>query len=150
MYDSTEDTLEHIQLVQSFIENLREHLYRRGWMHDLSKLEEPEKSLYDEFKPKIQEVELEYGYGSPQYEKLIKELEPAFQHHFSNNRHHPEYFENGINGMTLIDLVEMFCDWKAAASRYNKSPNIKANQRRFGMSDQLAQIFENTIKELGW
>lgn len=150
MYDSTEDTLEHIVLVQDLIEKVREHLYRRGWMHDLSKLEEPEKSLYDEFKPRIQEVEQEYGYGSPQYEALVKEMGIAFQHHFSYNRHHPEHFEDGINGMTLIDLVEMLCDWKAAASRHGKSPNIEANKRRFGMSDQLAQIFQNTIRELNW
>lgn len=150
MYDSTDDTKEHINKVRDAIKQVRSSLAVRGVIHDASKLQEPEKSLYDTYKPRIQEVELEFGYGSPEYESMVKELDPAFRHHFENNRHHPEYFENGINGMTLIDLVEMFCDWKAAASRYGKSPNIESNKKRFGMSDQLAEIFQNTLKELDW
>jgi hypothetical protein len=51
--------------------------------------------------------------------------------------------------MDLIDLVEMFCDWKAATLRHkdgdiNKS--IEINSQRFKMSDQLKKIFINTLK----
>lgn len=150
IYDSTADTLEHRKEVRTRLQKFVAEIIDRQVHHDDSKLEEPEKSMYDTHKPRIQEVELEFGYGSPQYENMVKELDPAFRHHFENNRHHPEYFPNGINDMTLVDLVEMFCDWKAAASRYGKSPNIEANKKRFGMSDQLAQIFQNTLKELNW
>lgn len=150
MYDSTNDTLEHIDLVRTFLQQIINALFKRAALHDASKLEEPEKTLYDTYKPKIQEVESEFGYGSPQYEAMVKELGEAFQVHFSKNRHHPEYHPNGINDMTLIDLVEMLCDWKAAASRYGKSPNMEANKKRFGVSDQLDQILRNTLREMDW
>lgn len=54
---------------------------------------------------------------------------------------------NGIAGMTLIDLVEMFCDWAAAVQRHadgDLARSIEINRERFGISDQLAQILENT------
>ena len=53
--------------------------------------------------------------------------------------------------MTLIDLIEMLCDWKAATVR-NKNGNIRKsiehNADRFKMSPQLKQIFENTVREM--
>jgi hypothetical protein len=59
----------------------------------------------------------------------------------------------GINGMSLLDLVEMFCDWKAATERHADGDikrSIEINQKRFNMTPQLASILENTRKELGW
>jgi hypothetical protein len=55
--------------------------------------------------------------------------------------------------MSLLDLIEMFCDWKAAGERHangNFAESLNINRERFGMSPQLAEIFENTRKELGW
>ncbi len=61
--------------------------------------------------------------------------------------------ESGLNGMSLLDIVEMLCDWKAASER-TKQGSIAAslihNKQRFGIDDQLAAILENTVKELGW
>jgi hypothetical protein len=35
-----------------------------------------------------------------------------------HNSHHPEHYGNrGISGMDLFDVVEMMCDWMAAARR---------------------------------
>lgn len=150
MYDSRADVLEHRKQVRKLIQQVVAELIDRQVHHDASKLCEPEKSLYDEFKPKLEKVELEFGYGSPQYESLVKELNVAFHHHFEVNRHHPEHFENGVSGMTLIDVVEMLCDWTASAGRYGKSPSIEANQRRFGISNQLAEILQNTVEEMNW
>jgi hypothetical protein len=51
--------------------------------------------------------------------------------------------------MDLIDLLEMFCDWKAASERHangNIYKSIKINKQRFNISDQLEQIFINTAK----
>lgn len=61
--------------------------------------------------------------------------------------------ELGVNGMTLLDLVEMFCDWKAATERHKDGSlkrSIEINRERFNLSPQLAAILENTRKELGW
>jgi hypothetical protein len=78
-------------------------------------------------------------------------MKVALDHHYSNNRHHPEYFENGINDMTLIDLIEMLCDWYAATQRHNDGDifkSIEFNKTRFNMSDQLVSILTNTVNEL--
>jgi hypothetical protein len=53
-----------------------------------------------------------------------------------------------VDGMNLLDLVEMFCDWKAATMRHadgDISRSITQNTERFSLSPQLAQIFQNTV-----
>jgi len=149
-YDSTDDTKAHIYMVREFIEEARALLMFRQMAHDASKFEDPEKKMYDEWKPKIRYAEKAYGYGSKEYEDCLNGMGEALRHHFETNRHHPEHFENGINGMTLIDLIEMFCDWKAASVQYGTRLNLEANKKRFGMSDQLFEIFQNTVTELNW
>lgn len=54
----------------------------------------------------------------------------------------------GLHGMSLLDLVEMLCDWKAATLRHADGDirrSIEINQKRFGYSDELKQIFLNTL-----
>lgn len=36
--------------------------------------------------------------------------EAILDHHYQNNDHHPEHFELGINGMNLLQLLEMLAD----------------------------------------
>jgi hypothetical protein len=74
-------------------------------------------------------------------------MKPALDHHYANNSHHPEHYKNGIDDMSLLDLVEMICDWKAASERHNNGnirKSIEVNGKRFEMSPQLIRIFENT------
>ena len=87
-------------------------------------------------------------YGSDEYKSFLEGLKPALDRHYSNNRHHPEHFENGISGMNLIDLLEMICDWKASSERHadgNIFNSIEVNQKRFGYSDDLKEILKNTV-----
>lgn len=61
--------------------------------------------------------------------------------------------ESRINGMSLLDVLEMFTDWKAAGEDYkdgNITQSLEVNKERFGISDQLFAILQNTVKELGW
>ena len=70
-------------------------------------------------------------------------------HHYKHNPHHPEHHEAGVNGMTLIDLVEMFCDWLAAVERHADGDifkSIEINTKRFNLSQQLVDILINTAK----
>lgn len=90
-------------------------------------------------------------YGSEEYKKSLAELKPALDHHYSHNSHHPEHYKNGVDDFTLVDLVEMFCDWKAASERHVNGDifkSIQINKDRFEISEQLAKIFENTINKL--
>ena len=54
----------------------------------------------------------------------------------------------GVEGMNLIDLLEMLCDWKAATMRHNDGDinrSIELNTSRFNLSPQLVSIFKNTL-----
>lgn len=148
-YDSRPDTEAHIRRVQELLDTVVSILERRASAHDYTKLREPELSLFNEWTPKLKEL----TYGSDEYRAALAALRPALDHHYGVWSHHPEHFENGINGMSLLDLIEMFCDWKAAGERHangNFAESLRINRDRFGMSPQLAEIFENTMKELGW
>jgi hypothetical protein len=122
-------------------------LINRQEQHDQTKLQSPEVEIFEEYTPKLRGV----TYGSDTYRKHMKEMKIAIDHHNKHNRHHPEYFENGIKDMNLIDLIELVCDWKAATLRHGDGDIIKSitmNKERFGYSDELEQILLNTVKYL--
>lgn len=149
MYDSRTDTLAHIQRVRELMEEMRWQLALRAGRHDQSKLEEPEKSVFDRVTPKLREL----TYGSPEYKASLDEMGEALQHHYANNSHHPQHYENGFDGMSLLDVIEMFADWKAAGERHadgSLEKSLEINKTRFGLSEQLWHILDNTRKELGW
>ena len=53
--------------------------------------------------------------------------------------------------MTLIDVIEMLCDWIATTKRMKDGDIFKSleiQKERFGISGQLYQISCNTIKEV--
>lgn len=141
------ETIKHIHSVRQNLYKMIENLDERARIHDQSKLESPEQEIFGENYEALGKTE----YGTPEYNELLEKVKPAITHHYANNRHHPEHWPNGINDMTLLDLVEMLCDWKAATAR-NKNGNIRksieVNSERFSMSPQLKQIFENTVREM--
>lgn len=139
------ETIKHIEKVREHIRMFVNKLVMRGVEHDRFKLESPEVEIFTEFTPKLASS----TYGSEEYHSFLREMNAALQHHYANYRHHPEHFDNGINDMNLVDLVEMFCDWKAATQRHNDGNLLKSidiNADRFSMSSQLKQIFINTAK----
>ena len=114
-----------------------------------SKLADPEKTTFDEYTPKLKTS----TYGSDEYKRFLAEMRPALEHHYAENRHHPEHFPNGIDDMTLIDVMEMLADWKAATERHDDGDiarSLKIQAERFGISEQLARILHNTVDYLGW
>lgn len=149
MPDSTQDTVQHIRLVQRFIKTLLVDLLERGIYHDSSKLQDPEKSGYDQLTIKLSDC----VYGSDEYRAALAEAQPTIQHHYQANSHHPEHYPNGIAGMSLIDVVEMLADWKAASQRTKQGSimqSLEHNKQRFGIDDQLYSILVNTVRELEW
>jgi hypothetical protein len=147
--DSRPETWEHIHEVQRLVGVFIQELLLRAHQHDQSKLHEPEKELFDKFTLRLKQL----IYGSEEYKKSLEELKPALTHHYAKNSHHPEHYVGGIDDMTLVDVVEMLCDWKAATARMsdgNIRKSLIANKERFHISDQLYKIMENTIERLGW
>lgn len=148
MHKSMVETQQHKNQVNVLISNIVKELIDRGVNHDNSKLEEPEVGIFAEYTSKLATC----TYGSDEYKQYLQEMTPALTHHYQNNRHHPEHFENGIKDMDLVDLIELICDWKAATMRHNDGnihTSIDLNQARFGYSDELKQIFKNSLKYFG-
>ncbi len=139
------ETLKHIEKVRELVRVFVSKLVTRAQEHDKLKLESPEVEIFAEYTPKLADT----TYGSEEYMNYLKEMDVALQHHYANYRHHPEHFDKGINDMNLVDIVEMFCDWKASSMRHNDGNLLKSidtNASRFNMSAQLKQIFINTAK----
>jgi hypothetical protein len=147
-YDSTADTQAHIARVQALLEAVVNNLTARAAHHDESKLAEPEKSAFDRCTPALKTAK----YGTPEYDEATAQLGDALRHHYAHNSHHPEHYPNRIAGMSLLDIAEMFCDWKAASERESDvfAQTLPNRCGRNGIDLQLAAIFKNTRKELGW
>lgn len=149
MEDSTAATLQHSRRVGELVIGFIAELGDRATHHDLSKLSPEEKDVFDEFSPKLKDS----TYGSDEYWSFLEAMKPALAHHYANNRHHPEHFPNGVNGMTLVDLVEMLSDWKAATERHDDGDlekSLEIQRKRFNLSDKLVDILRNTAREAGW
>lgn len=149
--DSLPDTQAHIERVQSLLQTAINNLSVRAVKHDASKLVEPEKSAFDRLKA----LSLSgMAYGSDEYRACLRKEKPAIEHHYRANSHHPEHYENGIDGMSLFDVLEMLLDWKAATERMANGGDIvkslEINRDRFKISPQLESILANTITEMQW
>ncbi len=155
-YDSRPETQAHIVRVRHFLGVVGDNLVRRGAHHDASKLVSPELEAFDIATPKLANLE----YGTPEYKQSLRDLGPALQHHYEANDHHPEHYPNGVNGMSLMALIEMLCDWRAASERVKQRTDdpekvktfvsgMEWNFERFGIEPQLAEILLNTAEELG-
>jgi len=135
----------HISRVLYFLDVAIREIQRRGEIHDLSKFDPVEFDSFARAIPRLTEV----SYLSDEYREILKEIKDAVTHHNSHNRHHPEFFPDGINGMNLIDLLEMFCDWMAAIERNpggNIQVSIDKNTERFNMGPVVKSILENTAR----
>jgi hypothetical protein len=147
MYDSTTDTLKHIKRVNELLLFAAKQLMDRAVLHDASKLLSPEKECFDAITPKLKES----TYGSLEYIATMQEFRAGIDHHYVNNSHHPQFYEDGVNDFSLFDLIEMFLDWKAASERHEDGDimrSIQINRDRFNLSQQLVSILENTVKIL--
>lgn len=152
MQDSTRDTLDHIMLVQAYIASAINILMERMREHDQSKLGPEEKPYFDAETHLLATLE----FGTKEYSDSIHRIKPALEHHYANNPHHPQFYgPQGVDGMNLFDLIEMFFDWKASGERTKtgniyKSIQINKGRKAVNLSEQVAKIFVNTAKYLGY
>lgn len=147
--DSTVETLLHARRVDELLLQIIVELMERVGQHDRSKLEPPEKETFDEYSSKLADS----TYHDEEYKGFLVNMKHALDHHYANNRHHPEHFENGVAGMTLVDLIEMLADWKAAGERHDDGSmrvSLDVQRTRFDISDQLQAVLENTAEQAGW
>jgi Family of unknown function (DUF5662) len=143
-YDSSKDTLLHIKRVSELLHSVISDFTERASNHDNSKLDSPEKELFDQYTPLLKST----TYGSEEYNNYLSQLKVGLDHHYKNNSHHPEHYDLGIQGMNLFDLLEMLVDWKAATERHadgSIEKSLEINKTRFKISSELSAILNNTV-----
>jgi hypothetical protein len=149
-YDSTIDTTLHINRVRYLLGKCAIILLERGVRHNASKLEKPEKAVFDAVGNRLAVI----TYEAEEYRHSLADLKTALDHHYAHNSHHPEHYPNGVDGMSLFDLTEMSMEWKAASERHPGGMNIvrsvEVSSARFSVSEQLKKILLNTAREFGW
>jgi len=146
-YDSRPDTHEHICEVRGLLLVAAQDLTRRAHVHDQSKLASPEVEVFDTVTPRLRELE----YGSDEYKASLRDMGTALQHHYLHNDHHPEHHLNGIQDMSLLQLLEMECDWIAATKRHATGDirkSIQLNAERFGYGEEITRLLLNTVPVL--
>lgn len=150
MTDSAPVTKAHIWRVRELILEFSGYMDRRAENHDKSKFDTIEKGPLDEMQRLIAD-EGPAPYGSDEYRRRTAMLGPMLEHHYALNSHHPEHYKDGMYGMDLMDLVEMFCDWKAASERGEESAmNLSYSIEKYQIDPMLASILRNTAERLGW
>ncbi len=136
---------QHREKITKAIHQFNQLLASRARLHDQSKLEEPQLSAFAAL-PRCDAIE----YGTDRYLTRLEQLGAALEHHYSLERHHPEHYEDGVAGMTLVDLVEMFIDWQVTWSDHGAgtfSQVIERNRERFSLDTQLTRILHNTAAD---
>jgi hypothetical protein len=148
-YDSRRDTLDHIVEVRQLLTAVIVDLSTRAEHHDESKLVEPELPVFNEYTPKLRDS----TYGSEEYKRFLLGMGEGLKHHYRQNDHHPEHFENGMRDMDLIQVLEMLADWKAATLRHadgDLGRSIVQNSTRFDYGPEVRLLLYNTAKRMGW
>ena len=148
MTESQKDTTAHVAKVQLNLSAVIANLAERSTVHDRSKFEEPELSGYEGLTQALKGL----TYGTPEHRAALAPFKEIIQHHYASNQHHPEHWHLGVTDMSLLDIIEMLADWKAANDRNNGDfgHSIQVSVSRFNISEQLHAILINTAKELGW
>jgi hypothetical protein len=139
--------LNHRGQVSALLRELARQLEARADIHDLSKFRPDEFAGFVE----VNRIAREHPYGSPEYKESLKDNH-TIDLHFSRNPHHPEYHPSGVNGMNLIDFIEMVIDWIAASRTYGTTQweqVIKTQQERFGLTDCQLSVITLILEAFG-
>lgn len=133
----------HKLQVASYLSRFADEVKNRALEHDASKLSNDEFSGFVQ----INRIAREHKYGSSEYMKSIKETN-AVELHYRGNLHHPEHYQNGIENMTLFDIIEMVADWRAACETYGQSylkDSLAIHTKRFDLQDKHMYLIKLII-----
>jgi hypothetical protein len=112
---------------------------------DLIKAHDESKFSEEEFEPYAQKW---FGDG-----KKTREYELAWEHHYMNNEHHPEYWAG--EDMPYIYILEMICDWGSfsiASGDMKELSDFYYNKAKEdpekNLSDATQEIIEDIISRI--
>lgn len=137
--------LRHQGFVRKYLRKLASALENRATIHDLSKFSQDEFGGFVD----IQRIARTTKYNSEQYRESI-DTDPV-KLHFSRNPHHPEHYSNGIDDMSLLDIIEMVIDWQSAAETYGQSSfeeSLPEQVKRFKLRPEHLYLIKLIAEEL--
>lgn len=121
---------EYMDYIEEHIANVKSAFYKYGntlcEKLNISKFE-LEKNIYKHDLSKFSEDEFDayrnYFFPCNGEERNDKAFELAWEHHYKNNPHHPEYWihNNQIEDMPNIYIAEMLCDWEAMSMKFKNN-----------------------------
>jgi len=117
-------------------------LMYRALAHDFSKLFPDEARGFSKSSRTFRKI----PYGGTTYNRYLSHLGESLVFHYRRNKHHPQHYSDGVRGMDLLDLVEMFYDWAAASKRQSRGSlrsSIDKNTERFSISEDLSRLLMN-------
>jgi len=138
--------LKHKEQIAVLLAKFAAELTYRSAVHDNSKFSPDE---FDVHSDNVNHFN-KYLFDTKEEKELKERLMPAGILHRKRNRHHPEHFEDGIDGMNLIDILEMLCDWKSASTRVSGDSlrkGLPILKNKYNISPQLLKILENTARD---
>ena len=143
--DFKEKLFKHIEGVQNYLKTIGLIITTRGYDHDSSKVSDEE---YKYFKMANSINRNQFKTYKEYLDYVKPTLDKGLKHHYEYNRHHPEHFDNGVDDMTLIDIIEMIIDWKVSIEQNGKKleDEIGYNFDKYNISDQLKKIIMNTFE----
>jgi hypothetical protein len=150
MPTANEVTQAHINRVAELIGEVNSELTYRAIYHDQSKFDPIEAGPLQEMQDLI-DREGQAPFGTDEYRRRTALLGPMLEHHYAKNSHHPEHWSNGIASMSILDVVEMLCDWKAASERGGDSAiNLTYLAQKYSIEPMLLSIMQSTCRHKGW
>jgi len=147
--DVMRETFSHVRRVGNLMLDIGQEINRRAMSHDDSKFSAEEFESFARETPGHREI----TYGSDEYRAALDRIRPVVNLHQKRNRHHPEYHDGGVCDMTLIDLIEMLADWKAAGERHADGSIVRSIEicaDRFDLSAEMTRLLQLTAASLGW
>lgn len=144
-------TLQHIARVRELLGMFAIEMIKRGDRHDASKFLPVELGPLQEMQDIIDRDGIALP-GTDEYKRRTDMLRPMLEHHRANNSHHAEFYPDGVAGMDLFDLVEMFFDWRAAnIDRDAGAPmSLTFSCEKYEITGPLRRILFNTAERLGY
>lgn len=117
--------------------------------HDASKYSD------EEFEPyRAHHYPSKEDIDSDHHDKIERDYQLAWVHHFHNNKHHPEYWRTNIGGefinlhMDNQSFIEMICDWISVSMCFNSSTYDWWFNADGGRNEKIELLQEDDIKFL--
>jgi hypothetical protein len=134
----------HKILVARFLLKLAAVIVWRALIHDLSKYRWRETKHFAVTNSRMAKT----TYGTPDYKALLNEIQAGVHEHYKVNSHHPEHYPTGMDGMGMVDFIEMAFDWVAASRMHhdgNPLASIEKNAVRFGYGEETKRILRKAV-----